>query len=121
MDDEEVIREVAVEMLEVLGCESEAVDDGRKALECYRESLAAGRSFDLVIMDLTIPGGMGGEKAVQEILRIDPHARVVVPSGYSEDSVVANFRDYGFVGRIAKPYSLDELKNLLKLIFLENR
>ncbi len=116
MDDEEVIREVAKEMLEVLGCKAEAVDDGRKALECYREFLAAGRPFDLVIMDLTIPGGMGGEEAVQEILRIDPHARVVVSSGYSEDSVVANFRDYGFVGRISKPYNLDELRTLLKLL-----
>jgi CheY-like chemotaxis protein len=116
MDDEEVIREVAKEMLEVLGCKAEAVDDGRKALECYREFLTAGRSFDLVIMDLTIPGGMGGEEAVQEILRIDPHARVVVSSGYSEDSVVANFRDYGFVGRISKPYNLDELRTLLKLL-----
>ncbi|RLB67946.1 MAG: hypothetical protein DRH04_07340 [Deltaproteobacteria bacterium] len=114
MDDEEVIREVAVEMLEVLGCEAEAVADGRKALECYRESLAAGRPFDLVVMDLTIPGGMGGEEAVREILQIDPQARVVVSSGYSEDSVVANFRDYGFVGRIAKPYNLNELNALLE-------
>ena len=114
MDDEEVIREVAVEMLVILGCRAETANDGREAITCYREAMAAGKAFDLVIMDLTIPGGMGGEDAVREILKIDPRARVVVSSGYSEGSVVAHYRDYGFMGKISKPYSLDELQKLLE-------
>ena len=114
MDDEEVIREVAAEMLAILGCRAETANDGREAITCYREAMAAGKAFDLVIMDLTIPGGMGGEDAVREILKIDPRARVVVSSGYSEGLVVAHYRDYGFMGKISKPYSLDELQKLLE-------
>ncbi|MFW5906255.1 MAG: response regulator, partial [Desulfobia sp.] len=73
----------------------------------------AGRSVDLIIMDLTIPGGMGGREAVQEILAFDPGAKVIVSSGYSNDPVMSNYRGYGFKAVIFKPYKLQELRKVI--------
>jgi DNA-binding NtrC family response regulator len=72
--------------------------------------------FDLLIMDLTIPGGMGGEEAVQEILSIDPSAKAIVSSGYSNDPIMANFKNYGFYSAIEKPYQLQELSKMISLL-----
>ncbi len=116
MDDEELVLETASAMLEFLGYKVEKAENGQKAVELYQRALN-NHPFAAVIMDLTIPGGMGGKEAVQEILKIDPEAQVIVSSGYSNDPVMADYEKYGFKGRIQKPYNLKELSQLLKTHF----
>ncbi|NPA25107.1 MAG: PAS domain S-box protein [Deltaproteobacteria bacterium] len=116
MDDEEVVRAVCVEFLENLGYEVEGVADGREMLDLYRRNLSQGKAFDLVIMDLTIPGGMGGKEAIAALLKIDSAARAIVCSGYSQDPVMANFREYGFQGTCAKPFDLVVLSQMVKKV-----
>ncbi len=116
MDDDQGVRDVASQMLEGLGYEVALACEGREALELYRQALEAGSPFDLVIMDLTIPGGMGGREAVKRLLELDPRAQVVVSSGYSNDDVMANYQKYGFKGVLAKPFKLEELKRVLEEI-----
>ena len=92
MDDEALVRAVAGELLRALGHEADFATDGAAAIERYAAAKAAGTPFDVVILDLTIRGGMGGAEAVRRLLEIDPAVKVVVSSGYSDDEVVANFR-----------------------------
>ena len=113
MDDEEVIREVAAEMLKHLGCEVGTARDGDKAVELYLQEKMAGKPFDLVIMDLTIPGGMGGAEALGKIRDIDPEIKAIVSSGYATDPVMAHFTEYGFDAVVPKPYKIEELSNIL--------
>ena len=100
-------------MLEELGHEVITVRDGQAALNRYQEERKAGRPIDITIMDLTIPGGMGGKEAVQQLLALDRNARVVVSSGYSNDPILADCQEFGFVGAIVKPYRLDELRRTI--------
>lgn len=116
MDDEETVRTVAQRMLVELGYEVVLAAAGEEAVKLYQESMNSGKLFDLVIMDLTIPGGMGGKKAVQEVLNIDPQAKVIVCSGYSNDPIMASFNDFGFCAAIAKPYRLQELSSVIEQI-----
>ncbi|HFQ80540.1 MAG TPA: PAS domain S-box protein [Desulfobacterales bacterium] len=113
MDDEEMVSSVTGSMLARLGHEVVFSEDGEECLKCYREAMASGRLFDLVIMDLTIPGGMGGLEAAQRVLELDPGARMIVSSGYSNDPVMAKFRDFGFCAAIVKPYQLQELARII--------
>ncbi|GAB4362618.1 MAG: hypothetical protein Kow00128_02510 [Deltaproteobacteria bacterium] len=114
MDDEEMVRTVAVEILHSLGYETEAVEDGECAVAAYREAMERGDPFDAVLMDLTVPGGMGGKEAIRKIRDLDPKVRAIVSSGYSNDPVMASFREYGFAGRIAKPYRIADLGRVLR-------
>jgi PAS domain S-box-containing protein len=109
MDDEEMVRNIASEMLVHLGLAPELVHEGKQAVASYQEAMDQGRKFDLVIMDLTIPGGMGGKDAVREILQLDQNARVIVSSGYSNDPVMSAFETYGFCAAVIKPFQLQEL------------
>ena len=104
MDDDEMVRFVAGETLKRYGFEVEFASDGVQAVELYRERLLAGRPFVAVILDLNIPGGMGGAEAMQRLLEIDPAARGFVSSGRTDDPVMVNFRSFGFSGTIEKPY-----------------
>lgn len=113
MDDEGMIRELAAEMLQHLGFQVTTCSTGEEAVAMCRLAKEAGKPFSFVIMDLTIPGGMGGRESAQEILAFDPGARLIASSGYSNDPVMADFRNYGFCGSIVKPYSLDELAQVL--------
>lgn len=113
MDDEETIQVISREMLEYLGYEVSAAMDGAEAIEIYSQKLKDGSPIDIVIMDLTIPGAMGGKEAVRHILKIDQDARVIVSSGYSDDPVIQNFQEYGFTATISKPYQLTELSEIL--------
>ena len=116
MDDEEMIGEIACQMLSFLGYEARHVLDGEAAIQLFREQLESGAAFDVVIMDLTIPGGMGGREAVAEILAIDPKARVLVSSGYSNDPSVTHYSDYGFCGHIDKPFDMTSLKTAIEAV-----
>jgi signal transduction histidine kinase/ActR/RegA family two-component response regulator len=113
MDDDPMIREVVGAMLDLLGHQVLFAQDGEEAIKMFLSAQEAGVPMDLILMDLVIPGGMGGKEAVREILRIRPEARVIVSSGYSNDPVLANFRDYGFSAAIPKPYQLKELARIV--------
>ena len=113
MDDEELVKKVVKSQLEYLGHTVLFAGDGREAIEQYRELLGTEQAIDCVIMDLTIPGGIGGREAVREILAIDPDARVIVASGYFNDPVMANFREHGFMAAVSKPFKLDELQRAI--------
>ena len=113
MDDDGFVRETANEMLHSLGYQATTVTNSAEAIEVYKKARESGRPFDAVIMDLTIPDGVGGKKAIQKLMEIDPGVRAIVSSGYSRDPVMANFRSYGFRGVIAKPYKLTELSRAL--------
>jgi signal transduction histidine kinase/CheY-like chemotaxis protein len=113
MDDEPFVRDVIGAMLERLGYEPSFAEHGEEAIAIYREARALGAPFAAVIMDLTIPGGMGGVEAAQKLRLIEPGVRIIVSSGYSNDPVMANYRDYGFVGVARKPYRVGELSRVL--------
>ncbi len=109
MDDEEIIRSLASRILSSLGYEVECVEDGNAALESYRQALSAGNAFDAVILDLTIPGGLGGEATLKALKEIDPNVRALVSSGYSDSAIVAGYKQTGFAGVIPKPYDVKAL------------
>jgi PAS domain S-box-containing protein len=119
MDDEETIRRMAQALLARLGFEVVAVGDGAEAVSAYRDSINAGRKFDVVVMDLTVPGGMGGRQAMEELLQIDPAVKAVVSSGYSSDPVLANHHAHGFRGVVAKPYRLADLAKVMREVIAE--
>ncbi|MCD4652090.1 MAG: cache domain-containing protein [Candidatus Cloacimonetes bacterium] len=110
MDDEEIVRDVSTAMLQKCGYIVDFAVCGKEAIEKYISAEKSGNSYDIVIMDLTIPGGMGGKETVKKLLAIDSKTKVIVSSGYSTDSVLANFSDYGFMGRIVKPFQMKTLK-----------
>ena len=121
MDDEDIVREVAGEMLNFLGYATSSAVDGDQALKLYQEALDKGEPFDAVLMDLTIPGGMGGRETMTRLLEIDPHARGIASSGYANDPIMAHFADYGFSAVVPKPYQLDELRTNLVQVLLADR
>jgi two-component system, cell cycle sensor histidine kinase and response regulator CckA len=114
MDDGETIGKVADEMLSYLGYNTIFARDGKEAIELYKKAMDAGQPFDVVILDLTIPGGMGGRITVEELREIDPGINAIVSSGYSNDDVIANFREYGFKGMVKKPYKIQDLADVLQ-------
>jgi PAS domain S-box-containing protein len=116
MDDEDMIRGVAGEMLNRIGYEVEFARDGTEAIELYRKAVESSRPFDVVIMDLTIPGGMGGREAIKRLLEIDPGIKAIVSSGYSNDPVMSEFSKYGFRDVIPKPYEIEGLSEVLNRV-----
>ena len=113
MDDEEMVRNVVGKMLSRIGFEVDYAEDGREAVDKYRAALASGSCYAGAIMDLTIPGGMGGREATALILEMDPNARVFASSGYSNDAVMAEAIKHGFCGVIPKPYVFEEMRKAL--------
>ncbi len=109
MDDEDSIRHVSSDMLRHLGYEVESAKNGDEVIAAYSGALSSGHPFDAVILDLTISGGMGGKEAVTRLREIDPNVKAIVSSGYSNDPVIANYKDYGFSGMIIKPYRVSDL------------
>ncbi len=113
MDDEETLRKIAERMLLRLGYEVQCVKDGDEAVKYYEQAKRNGQSFDAVIMDLTIPGGMGGKETIKKLLEIDPQAKSVVSSGYSNDPIMSNYKEFGFRGVVPKPYRIEELSLII--------
>jgi PAS domain S-box-containing protein len=119
MDDEAVIRNVVGDMLSHLGFSVAFAVDGAEAIDIYQKAMSSGRTFDGVIMDLTVEGGMGGKEAIQRLRTIDPNVKAVVSSGYSHDPIMSHFKDYGFCGVLDKPYKLSDLNSVLSdLLFM---
>jgi PAS domain S-box-containing protein len=119
MDDDPSIRETLSEMLQLIGYDVVSCDDGREALRLYGEAAQGGEPFRLAIMDLTIPGGLGGELAVQRLLQEYPEAKVIVASGYSDSTVMADYRAHGFSAAIAKPYTISVVSEVLRSLTAE--
>ena len=109
MDDEDLIRELAQTALEFLGYQVDAVPDGEACIKAYVAAREEGKPYAAIIMDLTIPGGMGGKEAIQKLLEIDPDVRAIVSSGYSHGPEMANHKQHGFRGMVGKPYKVEEL------------
>jgi CheY-like chemotaxis protein len=114
MDDEGIVADIAQQMLVYLGYEATVAVDGEEAIKLYREAYEQEKPYDLVIMDLNIPQGMGGMEAVKHVLEIDKEAKVMVSSGYSSDPIMQEYRNYGFCGCIAKPFDLKGLQEALQ-------
>jgi CheY-like chemotaxis protein len=114
VDDEEVVSRTACEILEYLGYRVDVCTEGASAINLYREAMESGAPYSIVFMDLTIPGGMGGKAAMEKLLELNPDAKVVVMSGYSDDPILANFREYGFSAVVAKPFTLEEIEKALR-------
>jgi PAS domain S-box-containing protein len=117
LDDEEIVRDVLREMLIVLGCEADEATDGRQAIALYKKAAKKGTPYSGVIMDLTIPGGMGGKETLAKLKEIDPEVKAIVSSGYANDPTMANFREHGFCGVIPKPYKVEDLSKTLSSLF----
>ena len=120
MDDDEIIQSTVGRMLESLGYEVRGVFDGVEAITAYNVSLEAGAPYDVVIMDLTVPGSMGGKEAVSRLRKLHAEARVIVSSGYSNDPVMAHYKDYGFDAKVEKPVDLGELSAILRTLMPSN-
>ena len=116
MDDEEIVRRVVCDMLFYLGYEGIEARDGHEALSLYERFRREGQRIDAVIMDLTIPGGMGGKEAIQRLLVVDPQARAIVSSGYFDAPVVYDFRSDGFSDIVSKPYQMLDLSRVLAAV-----
>jgi signal transduction histidine kinase/CheY-like chemotaxis protein len=121
MDDEESIRRLGAALLQRLGLETTAVGDGAEAVRVFSEARNASRPFDLVILDLTIPGGMGGKETIAMIRQMDAAVPAIVSSGYSSDLVLADFRRYGFQAMVAKPYEISQLTGTVKQLLAPRR
>lgn len=116
MDDDKMVRTMANEMLSHYGYEVFLAQDGQEAITLYRESLKDGAHIDLVIMDLTVPGGMGGKEAIKEIIAANPQVKAIVSSGYSNNPIMANYGEYGFSAAVSKPYRQEELIKVINRI-----
>jgi PAS domain S-box-containing protein len=116
MDDDNLLLNVLGTMLETLGYKAEFALEGQQAIDKYAEAQQSGAPFDAVVMDLVIPGGMGGREAMERLLAIDPQAKVIVSSGYSNNSVMSDYKNYGFSGVIKKPYRATELSRLIQQV-----
>ncbi|MBF0203744.1 MAG: DUF3365 domain-containing protein [Desulfamplus sp.] len=116
MDDQEAILKMVGRMLNGMGYKTAFATDGSQAVDMYKEALTSENSFDLVILDLTVPGGMGGLKTIIELSKIDPDVKAVVSSGYSNDPVMSNHKNYGFSGIMPKPYTKAQLTEVLNKV-----
>ena len=121
MDDDEAVRELAAEMLNFMGYEVCTASDGNEAVSLYEECMNGGRPFDAVIMDLTIPGGMGGAQAIGILRRLDPEIRAIVSSGYANGPIMGDYKQYGFSGVLRKPYSAEKMNEVLCQVINEKR
>ena len=116
MDDDDMIRLGFTALLGELGYEVEITADGEEAIERYAEALNSEQPFDAVILDLTVPGHMGGAEAIERLKELDPRVRAVVSSGYSTDPIMANYQEYGFKAVLLKPFKTAELSRAMEVV-----
>ena len=120
MDDEDMIRELIFHMLHRMGYESEVARDGEETIHIYRRAFAAGVPFDVVILDLTVPGAMGGKETLDKLRELNPEVKAIVSSGYSNDPIMSDYKKYGFSGVVAKPFNMQNLGETLKSVLIKN-
>lgn len=118
MDDEEIIRKLTKRALTTFGYEVEVSSEGREAIKKYQLAQETGKPYDAVILDLTIPGGLGGKETMQELIKLNPEVKGIVSSGYSEDPVLSNYKEYGFCAILQKPYDVIDLDETIKRVIL---
>ncbi|HOW53566.1 MAG TPA: ATP-binding protein [Syntrophorhabdaceae bacterium] len=116
MDDEKIIRDIAQQIISRLGYEAVLAENGLEAIDLYIKEQQSGGRFEVVILDLTVKRGAGGKEAMTELLRIDPEVKAIISSGYTNDSAIARYSDFGFVGAITKPYKANDLKELIERV-----
>ncbi len=121
MDDQEPVLKMIGRILNRMGYETDFATDGEQAIELYRNAYQSKHPFDAVILDLTIPGGMGGAQTIPELLKIDPKVKAIISSGYSNDPIMSNYRGYGFCGVIPKPFLIDQMAEVLKVTLGEKK
>ena len=119
MDDETILRQVGSDILSLLGFQVDTVCDGEAALLSYRKAREEGLPYTLLVMDLTIRGGMGGVETIQRLREMDPKVLAIVSSGYSSGSVLSEYRDYGFSGIVSKPYRVEEMARVVERVLRE--
>ena len=120
MDDDELIRNLAAEFLTLSGCEVTVAKDGQEAINLYGQAMRQDNRFDIVILDLTVQGGMGGKETLKRLLTLDPKVRAIASSGYSHDPIMSDFRGHGFVGVLPKPYDGDRIQQVLNQVIMES-
>ena len=113
-----MIRNLAAEFLTLGGCEVTVAKDGEEAIMLYAQAMRQGNKFDLVILDLTIPGGMGGKEALERLLTLDPKVRAIASSGYSHDPIMSDFRSHGFVAVLPKPYDGNQIHQVMNQVIM---
>lgn len=116
MDDDDMVREMLGEMIMMIGYKTEFAKNGNEAIESYVNSKNTVEPVDAIIMDLSIRRGMGGKETAQKLLELDPEAKLIITSGFSNDPVIENYKDYGFKDAIVKPYSIKKLKESLQRV-----
>ncbi len=120
MDDEYIIRFTLGQSLKNLEYEVTLTKEGSETISLYKSARESGKPFDVVIMDLTIAGGMGGKETIKKLLKIDPDIKAIVVSGYTSDPIMTNYRKYGFIGVLAKPHEINELDVILQNVINGN-
>ncbi len=118
MDDQQNVRDTVGEMLNYIGYEVEFANDGQEAIELFKNAKESKNPFDAVILDLTVPAGMGGTEAIQRLIEIEPDVKAIVSSGYSNDPVLCEYQQYGFSGIVTKPYEIKELSEILHKVII---
>jgi CheY-like chemotaxis protein len=121
MDDEQIILDMTREVMKFLNYDVMFAKDGQAAIDLYTREMAAGAPFDIVILDLSVPSGLGGKETIVQLRNIDPGVKAVISSGYSDDPAVRDFSNHGFDEKLTKPYKIHDLKNMLEQIMNKPR
>lgn len=109
MDDEASVREIISDILHANGCDVVPTENGQEALTAFMEASKEGAPFDIVITDLTVPGGMGGEELATQLRKLNPHVPIMISSGYANDPIMGNYERLGFSGVLTKPFRANTL------------
>ena len=120
MDNEETVRKVTRKILERIGYEVVTVKNFSEVIKLYRQAKDSQKPFDIVIMDLTVPGGKGGKEVIKKLFEIDPGVKAILSSGFTYDPIILNFDAYGFCATISKPYNMEELREILHKVIHES-
>ena len=121
MDDEPDIRELIAELLREYGYEVDSAADGQEAVEKYARALEEGKPYDVVVLDLTVAGGLGGKETLEKLKQIDPDVKALLSSGYSNDPIIADYKKYGFAGVVQKPYRIEVLHKTIYSLIAEKK
>lgn len=120
MDDDDTIRAIAKLMLSLMEYDVTCTRDGLETIEVYKEAFESKNQYGVVILDLTVHGELGGEETIKELRKINPEVKAIVCSGYSNGHVMSNFKEFGFIGCIEKPFLFEEMSKVLSNVMNDN-